>query len=79
MSENMVESLRDSRIRLGETSLGICAVQRAPYQTPDVTLMPASNVRDLLLREGVRAVLAVPLLREDRVIGGLVIRRKVEG
>jgi HAMP domain-containing protein len=61
VSENMVESLRDSRIRLGETSLGICAVQRAPYQTPDVTLMPASNVRDLLLREGVRAVLAVPL------------------
>jgi len=43
--ESMVESLRDSRIRLGETSLGICAMQRAPYQTPDVTLMPASNVR----------------------------------
>ena len=41
--------------------------------------MPEGPVRDLLLREGVRAVLAVPLLREERVIGGLVIRRKVEG
>ena len=36
-------------------------------------------MRDLLLREGVRAVLAVPLLREERVIGALVIRRKVAG
>ena len=43
---------------------------------PDVELMPEGPVRDLLLREGVRAVLAVPLLREERVIGGLVIRRK---
>ena len=41
--------------------------------------MPEGPVRDLLLREGVRAVLAVPLLREERVIGGLVIRRKVAG
>jgi signal transduction histidine kinase/DNA-binding response OmpR family regulator/putative methionine-R-sulfoxide reductase with GAF domain len=79
VSETMVEGLRDSRIRLGESSLGQCAVQRAPFQTPDVGLMRADPVRDLLLREGVRAVLAVPLLREDRVIGGLVIRRRVAG
>ena len=36
-------------------------------------------MRDLLLRQGVRAVLAVPLLREERVIGGLVIRRRSAG
>ena len=28
---------------------------------------------------GIHAVLAVPLLREDKVIGGLVIRRRTEG
>ena len=75
----MVAGLRDSRIRIGETSLGKCAEQRAPFQMPDVELMSEGPVRDLLLREGVRAVLAVPLLREERVIGGLVIRRKVAG
>ncbi len=36
-------------------------------------------MRDLLLREGMRVVLAVPLLREDLVIGALVIRSKVAG
>ena len=79
VSEAMIASLRDSRIRLGETTLGICAEQRAPFQTADVTLMRRDQVRDLLQREGVRALLAVPLLREERVIGGLVIRRKSAG
>jgi signal transduction histidine kinase len=31
------------------------------------------------VREGFRALLAVPLLREDRLIGGLVVRRKAAG
>jgi len=79
MSEAMVAGLRESRIRIGETSLGKCAEQRAPFQMPDIGLMSEGPVRDLLLREDVRAVLAVPLLREERVIGGLVIRRKVAG
>jgi signal transduction histidine kinase/CheY-like chemotaxis protein/putative methionine-R-sulfoxide reductase with GAF domain len=79
MSEAMVAGLRDARVRIGETSLGKCAEQRAPYQMPDVKLMHEGPVRDLLLREGARAVLAVPLLREERVIGGLVIRRKAAG
>jgi len=79
VSAAMVEKLRDSRIGVGETSLGICAEQRAPFQTPDVALMREHPVRDLLLREGIHAVLAVPLLREDRVIGGLVIRRRFAG
>ena len=79
MSDAMVAGLRDSRIRIGETALGKCAEQRAPFQMPDIELMSEGPVRDLLLREDVRAVLAVPLLREERVIGGLVIRRKVAG
>ena len=79
VSEAMVASLRDSRIQIGETTLGICAERRAPFQTPDVELMHEGPVRDLLLREGVRAVFAVPLLRDERVIGGLVIRRKSAG
>ena len=37
------------------------------------------RLQQLLLKEGIRALLAVPLLREERVIGALVIRRKVAG
>jgi signal transduction histidine kinase/DNA-binding protein len=79
MSEAMVAGLRDSHIRIGETSLGTSAERRAPFQMPDIRQMADGPVRDLLLREGVRAVLAVPLLREERVIGGLVVRRRAEG
>jgi signal transduction histidine kinase/CheY-like chemotaxis protein len=79
VSDAYVRILRESRIRLGESAVGQCAVDRSPYQVPDVDLGEDSRMREHLLREGVRAVLAVPLLREDRVIGALVIRRKVAG
>ena len=79
VSDAYVRILHESRIRLGESAVGKCAVNRAPYQVPDVEKGEDSRMRDPLLREGVRAVLAVPLLREERVIGALVIRRKVAG
>jgi signal transduction histidine kinase/CheY-like chemotaxis protein len=79
VSDAYVRILRESRIRLGESAVGKCAVNQAPYQVPDVEKGEDSRMRDPLLREGVRAVLAVPLLREERVIGALVIRRKVAG
>jgi GAF domain-containing protein len=36
-------------------------------------------VRELLLRAGYRALLAVPLIREDHLIGGLTVFRKTPG
>jgi signal transduction histidine kinase len=38
-----------------------------------------SRVRDVLVRAGYRALLAVPLMREDHLIGGLTVIRKVTG
>jgi signal transduction histidine kinase/CheY-like chemotaxis protein len=75
----MVETLRESNIRIGDTSVGECARRRMPIQLPDVEQEGSSRLRDLLLREGIRSVLAVPLVREDRVIGALVIRRREAG
>ena len=79
VSEDYVRILRESRLRLGESAVGLCAVNRRPYQIPDLEKGKDSRMRAPLLREGVRAVLAVPLLREDQVIGALVIRRTVAG
>jgi signal transduction histidine kinase/DNA-binding response OmpR family regulator len=78
-SDTMIAALRESRIRIGDTTVGRCAEQRAPVQLPDVETGPGYRLRELLLSEGVRSVLAVPLLREDRVIGALVIRRREAG
>jgi len=79
VSEAYVRILHESQIRLGESVVGICAANRSPYQVSDVESGEDSRMREHVLREGIRAVLAVPLLRDERVIGALVIRRKVAG
>jgi signal transduction histidine kinase/CheY-like chemotaxis protein len=75
----MIEALRESGIRIGDTAVGQCAEERRPVQVTDLAEGTGYRLRDLLLREGIRSILAVPLLREDRVIGALVIRRTEAG
>jgi two-component system NtrC family sensor kinase len=80
MSAERVAGLRERRVRLGETRLGRAAVQRAPVHVDDVQQDPTLSGPDRGgLLEGIHAVLAVPLLREDKVVGGLVIRRRTVG
>ena len=79
VSEEVLQSLRDSRIRLGDTTVGVCAVRRAPVQIADLEQDLEYRLRDFLLRAGIRALVAVPLLREERVVGAMVIRRRTAG
>jgi signal transduction histidine kinase len=47
---------------------------------PDILAAPAeSRVRGALVRAGYRALLAVPLVREDHLLGGLTVIRKATG
>jgi signal transduction histidine kinase/DNA-binding response OmpR family regulator/HPt (histidine-containing phosphotransfer) domain-containing protein len=77
MSAERVEALRERRVRLGETHLGRSALLRAPVYVADVQQDPSvpHAARNL---PGIHGVLAVPLLRDDKVVGGLVIRRRTE-
>ena len=72
---------REIRIRKGEGAAGQLAVSREPVQIPDITMQGAydSRLRSALLRAGARAVLAVPLLHEEHLIGGLVVSRNAAG
>ncbi|MEE8212797.1 MAG: GAF domain-containing protein, partial [Acidiferrobacterales bacterium] len=81
MSKELVEALRGSRIRIGDAgAVGQAAAQRKAFQIPDLEQARADYAtRDVHKRGGFRAVLGVPLLREDRIIGGLVVRRKTAG
>jgi len=78
MSEDRVAALRERRIRIGETYLGRSAAERAPVAIDDVQADSGTPEARTLL-QGIHAVLAVPLLRETAVVGGLVIRRRSEG
>jgi signal transduction histidine kinase/CheY-like chemotaxis protein len=78
VSDAMIETLRGSRIGLGDGPVGICAVNRSPVQVSD-TEVSKQKVSAIWEHDGIRAVVAVPLLRDEHVTGALVIRRKVSG
>jgi len=81
LEREFVDLLRETPIRKGEGVTGQMADTREPTQIPDILQEGAyqSRLRDPLIRLGYRALLAVPLLREDRIIGGLVVNRKIPG
>ena len=78
VSDAMVEVLRDSRIGPGDGPVGMCALNRAPVQVTDIEKSNYGR-RNLWEHDGIRAVVAVPLLRDEHVTGALVIRRKQAG
>ena len=77
----LVAVLRAAPIPIGEGAVGRVAVTRQPVEIPDIQDPGAyeSRLRDAMTRSGLRAVLAVPLVREGRVLGGLVVARKNPG
>ena len=76
-----VEALRAAPLRKGEGLMGRAAEMREPVQISDIAQPGAyqSSVRDTLIRFGYRALLAVPLLREEQIIGSLSFNRKAPG
>jgi len=79
--EELASALRARPLRKGEGVGGRVVETRAPFQVPDITAEGAYRVhiRDLLVRAGYRALLAVPLIREERVIGAFLVGRKQPG
>jgi signal transduction histidine kinase len=78
MDDTIIAAIRDRHIHIGETAIGRAVEQRTPIQIPDVQNDP-SSVLDVIVRAGFRALLTVPLLGADRIVGALVVRRKAPG
>ena len=68
-------------VRKGEGVVGQTAATLEPVQVPDIRVAGAyeSRVREALLEAGVCAILAVPIIREGRVLGGLAVNRNEPG
>ena len=82
MSNELVEAISQARVRLADTIVGEAAQKRAAVQVPD--LRPGSDpdyypFSEMLIEAGFKALLAIPLLREDRIVGALVVRRREPG
>jgi len=78
MDDAVIAQIRDRHIHLGETAIGRAVEQRRPIQVADIASDP-SSVLDVIVRAGFRALLTVPLLGADRIVGALVVRRKKHG
>jgi signal transduction histidine kinase/CheY-like chemotaxis protein/HPt (histidine-containing phosphotransfer) domain-containing protein/HAMP domain-containing protein len=80
LEEDIVAKLRAVHLRRGEGATGQALLTREPVQVPDIRAEAYhSPVRDALVRAGYRALLAVPLVREDTIIGGLTVHRRTPG
>src|SRR5262249_19759768 len=80
MEEQLARSLGMNPIHFGTGTVGKAAATRAPVEVADILEEESPRRARSLLRElGYRSVLAIPLLREDRVMGGLSVYRRQAG
>jgi signal transduction histidine kinase len=83
LGEDLGEVMRSAPLGLGEGVTGKAAATRAPVQVADVLdgqTYDVARIRVVFERQGLRAVLAVPLLfEEQRIIGALVVWRREAG
>jgi len=78
-SEAFVRSLQIAQVTLGKGATGRSAATGKPVQVPDILTEPDYAFRDILAREGYRAILSVPMQRDGRIIGTVVVVRKTPG
>jgi two-component system, NtrC family, sensor kinase len=76
-----VDARRTALVPAGEGAVGRLTEMRAPVQIPDINSADAyrSPLRDTLIAGGYRALLAVPMILDDVVVGGVVVSRKAPG
>jgi signal transduction histidine kinase len=75
----VIEGLTRKPVRLGEGVTGLAGLRRSAVQMPDIDDEPEYPFHDMVRKPGYRALLAVPLLREDSLVGALVLCRKAPG
>jgi len=78
LDDKVVAELRNSHIRLGQTAISEAVERHTPIQIADIRNDPSATV-DVIVRAGFRALLFVPLLGTERIVGALIVRRKQPG
>ena len=78
LSDSIVTEIRESHIRLGQTAISEAVERRIPVQIPDIRDDPSATI-DVIVRAGFRALLYVPLIGTEQIVGALIVRRKRPG
>jgi signal transduction histidine kinase/CheY-like chemotaxis protein len=78
-SPETLDALRRTRIGLDDTLLGKAATLGRPMEVPDLRDAPLDSHLGVLAEGGWRSLVAVPMLREGRIVGAMVVRRRTPG
>jgi signal transduction histidine kinase len=76
---DLLKALRAMVIDRDSTLVGRAATAHRTLEVPDLTTVDLDPHLEALYRNGWRSVLAVPILRGERILGVLVIRRRSTG
>ena len=78
-SPEAFDALRHVRIGLKDTFIGKAAALGRPLELTDLRDAPLDPHLNVLAESGWRSLVAVPMLREGRIVGAMVIRRHTPG
>jgi signal transduction histidine kinase/DNA-binding response OmpR family regulator len=78
-SDELLERLQTTRIGRDATLVGRAATEGRPLQVPDLRDVPLDPHLQCLFEAGWQSLVAVPMLREGRIVGALVVRRRKPG
>jgi signal transduction histidine kinase/CheY-like chemotaxis protein len=78
-SPETFDALRRTRIGLDDTFLGQAAALGRPLELPDLGGVLPDPYLSVLAEGGWRSLVAVPMLREGRIVGVMVVRRRAPG
>jgi signal transduction histidine kinase/DNA-binding response OmpR family regulator len=78
-SQEAFDALRRARISVDDTFIGRAATLGRPVELTDLREAPLDPHLNVLAESGWRSLVAVPMLREGRIVGAMVIRRHTPG
>ena len=80
-SDDITAFVHSNPLRKGEGAAGLVVMERQPVQAPDIAIGSSlpSRLRDMMIADGLRAVLSVPMIREGKVLGVLTVVRSQPG
>jgi GAF domain-containing protein len=79
MDREFIAALTQRRIGLDDPNVELVIAQPEPIEVRDLKSEVYTELNKITLRAGFRARLVAPLLRADRVVGLLVVRRRAPG
>jgi len=78
-SDRLLERLRTIKVGLDDTLVGRAAREGHPIAVPNLDGVELDTHLRLLHEDGWRSMVAVPVMRGERIVGALVVRRRTTG